>query len=302
MKSDYQSHQRVVTLPNDLRIAYIECPTTTQELGVLLLIHGFPQTSHQYRHVIKPLSSAGYHVIVPDYRGAGFSSKPSGPFTKSTMAKDIIDLLDALGITRSVHIVGHDIGGMIAYALASRYPQRVASVVWGECPLPGTTAYAKDRTDPARTVQQFHFTFQSVPDLPEALVAGKERIYLTHFFNKIAYNAAAFSKDDIDHYVEQYSQPGAMRCAFATYRAFEEDAVANQQWLKENGKLNIPAMVLSGAESRHRTEASEMFAEVHEEGAFEVATIAGAGHYIAEENPEEFVRVIRDFLGRLGTG
>ena len=214
------------------------------------------------------------------------------------MAEDILLLLDELGIAERVHVVGHDIGGMIAYALASRHPDRVASVVWGECPLPGTEIYRANKTTHA--VQQFHFIFHSVLDLPEALVAGRERIYLNHFFSKLSYNAAAISSTHRDHYAESYSQPGAMRCAFGVYRAFETDAEENQQWLLRNGKVSIPAMALSGDKSTHKDEALETFSEVHELGTFKLGVVLDAGHYIAEENPEGFVREVMTFVEENG--
>ena len=208
------------------------------------------------------------------------------------MARDIVLLLDALGIVSPIHIVGHDIGGMIAYALASLYPERVASVVWGECPLPGTAVYQENRT--GRAVQQFHFIFHSVLNLPEALVAGRERIYLNHFFSKLIYNTAAISSEVLDHYAECYSQPGAMRCAFELYRAFETDAEENQERLRQFGKCKVPAMALSGEKSAHKSEAFKMFQEVHE--TFDLIALRGAGHYIAEENPEGFVHEVLSFV------
>lgn len=215
----------VATLPNGLRLAYREQRPpgnqTEPPKGTILLLHGFPQTSYQFRYILPLLAAQGYRCIAPDYRGAGASSKPAGAdFTKVAMAEDVVQLLQTLNITSPFHLVGHDIGGMIALALAHRHPEIVKSVSWGECPLPGTKTYYRDRTEHA--VQQFHFVFHSVPDLPEALIAGKERIYITHFINKIAYNLSAFTEPDIDYYVAAYSQPGAIRCALGVYRAFEK--------------------------------------------------------------------------------
>ncbi|CAJ2510040.1 Uu.00g059400.m01.CDS01 [Anthostomella pinea] len=128
---------RAAEIEPTLRIACIDSPPAAADTvrGVIFLIHGFPQTSYQFRHVIEPLSPAGYRVIAPDCRGAGASSKPPDGFTKTTMTQDLVRLLDVLGVTEPVHVVGHDIGGMIAYDMAARYSSRVASVNWGECPL-----------------------------------------------------------------------------------------------------------------------------------------------------------------------
>lgn len=236
-----------------------------------------------------------YRVIAPDYRGAGLSSKPENGFTKTTMAADVVHLLDHLSITDPVHMIGHDIGGMIAYAFASRHPERTASLVWGECPLPGTAVHEEDRT--VHGVQQFHFLFHSVPDLPEALVSGREEVYLSHFFQKLAFNADAITQVDLDHYVNAYSRPGALRCAFKVYQSFLEDARENRYWISRNGKCRVRTLGLSGALSRHGETADRMLGEVHEEGTYKVAEIPLSGHYIAEENPGDFVRVVLDFIG-----
>ncbi|KAI3337279.1 alpha/beta-hydrolase [Xylariaceae sp. AK1471] len=286
---------RVVDVDPGLRIAYVDCApggSGTQK-GVILLIHGFPQTSYQFRNVIKPLSKAGYRVLAPDYRGAGRSSKTLTGFTKSAMAHDLVRLLDALEIDEKVHVVGHDIGGMVAFAIAARHSSRVASVSWGECPLPGTSVHEDDRT--IHAVQQFHLIFHCVPDLAVALVTGRERIYLSHFFQKIAYKAAAITEKDLDYYVRSYEQPGALRCAFETYQAFEEDAQELWDWISAHGKLSVPALSLSGARSRFRDCAERMFAEVHRDGTYEIAVVPDAAHYIAEENPKGFVKEILRF-------
>lgn len=92
----------------------------------------------------------------------------------------------------------------------------------------------------------FHFNFHSVPDLPEALTAGRERIYLSHFYHKLAYNQHAITEIDIDHYAAEYSQPGAMRCGFNVYRAFDLDAKEVKEHLQKHGKSKVRCLVLNG--------------------------------------------------------
>jgi pimeloyl-ACP methyl ester carboxylesterase len=280
-----------------VRIAYLDQPSSLPKSPPkppILLLHGFPQTSRQFRHVLPLLAKAGYRCIAPDYRGAGRSSTSHTDFRKTTMAADMLALLDALDIKEPVHVLGHDIGGMIAFALASRHPERVRSVCWGECPLPGTVSYEKSKTEDA--VQFFHFIFHSVPDLPEALVAGKERVYVSHFLNKITFNLGAFGEDDVDFYGEAYAQPGAMRCAFGVYRAFEKDKEENREWVGSEGKCRVPSLVVSGEMSRQRGEAREMALEVTEREILEEGVVKGAAHYLAEENPSGFVEVVLPFL------
>jgi pimeloyl-ACP methyl ester carboxylesterase len=280
-----------------VHISYLDCapPAYITPKGTILLIHGFPQTFYQFRHVITPLAEAAYRVIVPDYRGAGQSSHPVHDFRKTTMARDLFRLVRShLGIMEKVHVVGHDIGGMIAHVYASRYPEHVASVIWGECPLPGTSIYEANKRMP----EQFHFVFHSVPDdLAVALVTGKEQVYLNHFFAKSSFNAAVISSADLEYYTLQYSKPGALRCAFAVYGAFETDARENREWIRDYGKCTVPVLILSGSESHHASEAREMVDEAYEGDHVEIAEVESSGHYIAEENPQGFYDRVLTFVG-----
>ena len=278
---------------NNVSIHYIDTDTgAPSPKGILLLIHGFPQTCYQYRHVAEPFTRAGYRVIIPDYRGAGRSSKTiDGLFTKSLLASDLHELIRThLAITSRIHIVGHDIGGMIAHAYAACWPAEVAGVVWGECPLPGTASFEKNRV----MQSQFHFSFNAVPSLPETLVAGKERAYVKHFFDNKSYNAAAVSDEHVDVYARAFEQPGAARCGFGLYRAFETDKEENLERRRRHGKCKVPALALSGDRSQHRLEAREMVEEMYE--TVDVAEIEDSAHYVAEENPKDFVEKVLAFL------
>lgn len=244
---------------------------------------------------MKPLAAAGYHVIAPDYRGHGFSSKPlldENGFTKRRIAKDLYDLVnEELDIKDKIHIVGHDIGGMIAYAYVAQYPDSVASITWGECPLPGTSNY----NDCKHSRTHWHFDFQGHrPEMAAALVAGKEKMYLKDFYDRLTQNMEALTPEVVDYYTMQYSQPDALRCAFFTYRAFEIDAEDNLRWRKDNGKVLIRNMVLSGdgswAAPGAEDMANEMFENVH------VGVVENSGHYLAEENPEGFVTEVLKFI------
>lgn len=260
----------------EIRIHYIEClppSSTSSPLGTILLIHGFPETSYQFRHVVPSLASAGYRVLAPDYRGAGYSSKPPSGYTKASLATDLHTLVtEHLKIKEKIHIVGHDIGGMIAHAYLALFPEGVESVAWGECPLPGSTFYENSK----HSLALWHFDFHAVPDISVQLVQGKERMYIKHFYDKLAQDPSVFTNADIDFYESQYSMPGALRAAFSTYATFEEDAEQNRQWLKQNGKVKVRSMILSGAGSSLAKEAESMAKEFYENvtGGY----VEGAGH------------------------
>ncbi|KAK3708294.1 hypothetical protein LTR37_011559 [Vermiconidia calcicola] len=281
-----------------IRIHYVSClpPPQTEKKGVILLIHGFPQTWYQFRHVITPLSNAGYHVIVPDYRGAGESTKTSqyeAVFTKDVMAADLhILLTEKMGITEKVHVVGHDIGGMIAHAYAVQFPEHTASVCWGECPLPGSKIYHERKA----TTQFWHFVFHSIPDLPEVLIAGKVREYQKHFFDRLCQNPAAFTPTDLDVYATAYSASGAMRCGLNVYRAFERDTLHNSQWVKDNGKSEVRCLALWGdASFAKKEDALAMCEEFYSNSDF--ADVTDCGHWIAEEQPGQFIDRVLKWVG-----
>jgi pimeloyl-ACP methyl ester carboxylesterase len=282
----------------DVRIHYIDCPPHPKEPNLrskdsntILLIHGFPNTSYQWRHVINPFANAGYRVIAPDYRGAGESSHPANGFDKVTIASDLHTLLqDRLKISEPVHVVGHDIGGMIAHAYAASFPGETLSVTWGECPLPGSTPYESFKNSPG----MWHFTFHQQTDLPEALVAGRERIYLKHFYDRLCVNPTGITPHDLDHYVTSFAQPGAIRCGFELYRSFPQDSKDNQRLLKDNGKSRVPACSLSGEGSLLFKVAEEQTREFYED--IEITTVDGSGHWCAEENPDDLVKKVLLFV------
>lgn len=224
-----------------------------QGSAALVLLHGFPQTSWQWRHVIEPFAEAGYRVIAPDYRGAGNSSRPrsdpgypadlrgetklarGGGYTKWEMAEDIHLLLhDHLGLTEPAFVLGLDIGSMVATAYAFRYRDDIRALGYGEASQPGTSFYDRIK----HTSAEWHFLFHQVLDLPEALVAGRERLYLQYFYDRLGARPTAV---DTDAFVRAYEQPGAMRAGFDLYRAFDQDAEDIRDALESGGKLKIPA-------------------------------------------------------------
>lgn len=278
--------------PSEVSIHYISCPppANTKAKGTILLIHGFPQTSYQFRHVITPLADAGYTVVSPDYRGAGHSSHPRDGYDKVQMATDLHDLVTKhIGIKEKIHIVGHDIGGMIAHAYATRFAKDTASVGWGECPLPGTSAYDRSIKENAHG-GLWHFVFHWQTDLPEALTQGRERIYIKSFYERLCHNATAITPADVDHYATMFEQPGAMRAGFDVYRAFHQDAEDNKGWAEKHGKCKVPSLALVGGESFLAAIAEEQNNDMYE--ATSIAHVDGSGHWCAEENPSHFVKQV----------
>jgi pimeloyl-ACP methyl ester carboxylesterase len=258
----------------------------------IVLLHGFPQTWWQWRHVIPAFVGAGFRVIAPDYRGAGHSWRPPGGYDKHTMAHDIQRLLrEHLGVDGAVVLVGHDIGLMVAYAYARRYGDEVAGLVVVDAPLPGTEVFTRLRSDP----RVWHFAFHGARDVAEMLVAGRERQYLQYFFNARSADPSAISDADLDVYASAYSSPGGMRAGFELYRAFDQDAADNRASLDRDGKLAIPVLAVGGATSTSGALVAEMMREV----ATDVTgvRIPGTAHWIPEERPRALVDAVLEFVG-----
>ncbi len=251
----------------------------------LVLLHGFGETWYEWRHVMPTLASH-YTVIVPDIRGAGDSDRPESGYDEQTMASDIAELVHQLGYER-INLVGHDIGMMVAYAYAAAHPRDVRRLVVMDAPLPGIPPFDQITHSPGA----WHIPFQQAPDLPEALVAGRERLYLTYHYQRFAYNPASITDAEIDEYLRHYTQPGAMRAAFAWFRAFPQDAGENQEYAKT--KLPMPVLAMGGAISNGPI----MLAEFQVVASNVRGIVIGdCGHWIADERPRFFTEQLLAFL------
>ncbi|MBV8212920.1 MAG: alpha/beta hydrolase [Verrucomicrobia bacterium] len=271
-----------------LRIHYV---TAGRAERTIVLLHGFPQTWWEWRHVIPLLVEPGYQVVAPDYRGAGNSSRPLDGYDKRTMAKDIRALLrEHLRLEGPVVMVGHDLGLMVAYAYTQTYRDEVSHLVVMDAPLPGTAVFDRLRSDP----RIWHFAFHGARDIPEMLVAGREREYIQAFINARTFDPSAVTAEGIDVYVSAYSLPGAMRAGFEVYRAFDRDIADNREALKQNGKLTVPVLAVYGSISNTGRGVEEMMREVANDVTG--VRIPDTAHWIAEENPAFFAAVLVEFL------
>jgi pimeloyl-ACP methyl ester carboxylesterase len=205
----------------------------------VVLLHGWPQTWFEWRRIIPALAEK-YTVIAPDLRGLGDSSKPPGGYDKRTVANDIYLLVRKLGFER-IYLVGHDWGGPTSYAYAAAHPADVRKLVILDVSIPNET-WEKFPMFNRRGI--WHLTFHGVRDLPETIIEGRERTYLSWFYRSAAYNPGAITEAEIDEYVRCYSAPGGLRAGFEYYRAILTDIEHN----KENAKtrLKMPVLALGG--------------------------------------------------------
>lgn len=263
---------------------------TAGEGEPLVLLHGFPQTWYEWRDLI-PRLAKHYWVIAPDLRGLGDSSRPLTGYDKKTVAGDVWELLhQVMGIDRFC-LVGHDWGGPTAYALAASQREAVRRLAILDVTIPG------DGSDLFATSHgRWHHGFHRTPDLPEALVQGRERIYVAWFLQNFTAHSGAISDAAIDEYARCYSQPGALRAGFSFYRATPQDIKDNQAFIAE-GKLQMPVLALGGGESFGRRElVMESMARVADNVTGGV--VERCGHFIPEEAPDVLLESLLDFFGQ----
>lgn len=278
------------SLPADLKSRTVGTPDGAQiyvRYGgsgpVVLLIHGFGDTGEMWGPVVRDLESS-HTVVVPDLRGMGRSSHPEGGYDKRTQAADLRAVMTALGYDHSA-VVGHDIGNMVAYAYAARYPDKVERLVVIDAPLPGIDPWDEVKCSP----QTWHFNFRG-PDV-ERLVKGRERILLDRFYDELSAHPERIDEATRAYYATVYGQPGAMHSAFEQFAAFAKDAEDNK--VTQRTKLTMPVLAIGGEKSFGTTMATSM-----RNVAVDVtgAVVPDAGHWIMEENPAPVVDLIHDFL------
>src|SRR3984893_7993087 len=148
---------------------------------VVVLLHGYAETSDSWAPLAADLIKA-YTVVVPDLRGIGHSSRPAGGYDKKTQAADMRAVVKALGHDRA-SVVSHDIGIMVAYAYAARYPDKVERLVVMDAPMPGIAPW----DDIIKDHRLWHFSYWG-PD-EERLVQRRARIYL----DRICYDLSSTS-------------------------------------------------------------------------------------------------------------
>jgi pimeloyl-ACP methyl ester carboxylesterase len=251
----------------------------------VILLHGFAQTSHMWRPLMNELGKTRT-VIAPDLRGFGESSKPEEGYDKKTMAQDIHDLVDQLGLKR-IRIAGHDIGLMVAYAYAAQYPDEVERIALMDAFLPGVGDWTKVWL--LRDLWHFHFYGET----PLKLVTGRERIYLDHFWNDFAADRKrSVSEEDRRFYAKTYAKPGAMRAGFEVFKAFERDAEDFKAMSQT--RLKMPMLVLTGekASGEFLILQGKLVAD-----NVEGVVIKDSGHWLIDEAPKETISRLVGFLG-----
>lgn len=257
----------------------------------VVLLHGWPQTWFCWRKVI-PLLAERYLVVAPDLRGLGDSSRPSTGYDAQTLGDDIHRLMvGELGLD-TFFLVGHDWGGVTAHSLAANHPDSVAALAILDVTIPGSGA-----TDISQGGRRWHHALHRTPDLPELLIAGREDVYLSWFFETFGHRAGVIDEEEQQEYVRTYSDPEALRAGFELYRATPENIKATQA-LAARGPLRMPVLAVGAADGWGRgMEVADSLRPLVDD--LQGVVIENSGHWLAEEQPALLAQHLLDFFARL---
>ena len=254
----------------------------------VVLLHGFPETSFAWRKVMPALAER-YTVIAPDLRGCGASDRPPGGYDKRTVASDVRALVGQLGLG-PVNLVSHDVGMMVGYAYACAYPGEVRRLVLMEAALPGLGL--EELYDAAKHPRMYHLPLFEAPNgLAEALIGGRERMFVDHFMRQQTYDPDGPDEDALDEYARCLAAPGALRGGIEYFRAHVLDAEHNRE--NARTKLRMPVMTMGGAASFGANLAPQVEPLVEN---LRSVMIDECGHYLAEEQPEHVAEELLRFL------
>jgi pimeloyl-ACP methyl ester carboxylesterase len=244
----------------------------------IILIHGFPEDWFAY-HAIMPRLAKRFTVIAVDLRGIGGSKATPGGYDAANVAADIEQLITALKL-QSVYIVGHDLGGIVAYALVRHDPQALRGAMILDAPIPGIAGWDESMNG------VWHVGFMQVPGLAEKLVAGRQSEFLDYFFN-----FGTFTPAERAHFVRAYSSPAQLHAVLEMYRAFPADAQFNAA---HRGPNDVPLLLAGGDKSSFAAVIPTIVEGLRASGFthVEAGVIPGAVHYDVQDQPDEVADLI----------
>ncbi|GHG04297.1 epoxide hydrolase [Deinococcus piscis] len=261
----------------------LHCLEAGPEHGPLaLLLHGFPEDSRAWKRQIGPLARAGFRVVAPDLRGYGLSDRPTGveAYRIDKLLDDMVALIHGLGRDRA-HVVGHDWGGVIAWALAIRSPEVVDRLAVLNAPHPA--AFRRELRHAEQKRRSWYVAFFQLPWLPEQLLPRLGRAALRG-------RPGSFSAADLAGYQAAWSQPGAATAMINYYRALLRFGnVAGTQ-------VRAPTLLLWGMQDMALVpELSEGLEEWVPD--LRVVRFPDATHWLMDDEPLRVTNLLADFLG-----
>ncbi|ELZ96113.1 epoxide hydrolase-related protein [Haloferax mucosum ATCC BAA-1512] len=256
---------------------------------LVVLLHGFPECWYGWADYLRPLTDAGYRVVVPDQRGYNLSDRPDGIewYSIDELAGDVVGLLDALGREKA-HIVGHDWGAAVAWWTALHHPNRVRSLT--AINLPHPTVFTRHlKRDPAQQLRSWYVLFFQMPKLPELLGPLGDWAVLERTMTDSAL-PGTFSPEDMEHYRSAWSVPGAYQSMVNWYRA-----VVRERPQPRAETVDAPTLVVWGSRDRFlRSKMARESLSFCSDG--HLRTFDEATHWVHHEEPVVVARAIIEHL------
>lgn len=255
----------------------------------VVLLHGYPQSAIMWRKVAPALARA-YSVVVPDLRGYGESDKPRDGYDKKTMARDIHELMRALGHERYA-VVGHDRGARVSHRLALDHPAAVTRLCVLDI-VPTHTVFS--RTGRELAAAYWHWFFFQVPDLPEIMIEATLEPFLRAMFRALSSVAGAIEEEAIQEYLRVFRLPGTIRATLDDYRAaatrdFDDDEADLSK------RVTCPTLAIWGEFGKMHT-LFDVLATWREKATDVRGHPVPCGHFIPEEAPERLLADLQGFL------
>ncbi len=248
----------------------------------IVFLHGFPEDWYEF-HKVMPLLAKKFTVVAVDLRGVGDSAPATSGYDAANLAEDVHQLVLQLPLDH-IYLVGHDIGGMVAYAYARHFPETARGVMILDVAFPGLEPWEDILGDRYFWHIRFHQT-----DLPEELVAGRQALYFRYFLDP-----EQFTDADVAHYAHSYRDPDHLSSAFNTYRAFP----ANEKFFAaQTNNLRLPLVLGSGEHDAFAPYLPRIAAAMRAHGCANLQTeiVKGSAHYVFDEQPDQVAQLIQKY-------
>ena len=257
---------------------------------LVILLHGFPQSSHQWRHQLVTLAEAGYRAVAPDLRGYSGTARPEGVehYALHHLLADVLAIADDIG-GHQVDVVGHDWGAYLAWHLAARYPERVRTLTAVSVPHPAAFLDAVLNGKGDQAVRSAYIGFFRLEGVAEKTLLAKDGAGL-----RGALVSTGLPEEEADFYVAEMRKPGALTAALNWYRAVSPNDAEGI------APIVTPTLfVWSDKDAAIGREAAEATAQ-YVEGPYRFEILTGVNHWITEVAPAELDRLLLEHQSAWG--
>ncbi len=271
----------------DQRLHYVEAG----DGPLIVLLHGFPEFWYGWRQQIEPLAAAGFRVVAPDTRGYNLSSKPDGvlAYDAGRLAADIRGLIKERGAETAM-LVGHDWGGTIAWTTAMHHPEVVDRLAILNAAHPRKLSQGLQH-HPDQLRRSWYFFFFNIPDLPETVVHANHWHFFRHFLRDAD---PAYTPEEIERYIEAWSQPGAATGMINYYRSSVRTPLKQAE--EQIRPISAPTLVIWGERDRYLRD--DLAEPEHDDvpNLDRVERLPDASHWVHHDEPERVNQLLTDFF------